>query len=351
MGSDSGALGVTGDLLRRAEELILRLAGVVSVRIVPGLAGAIDEVHVLTTDRVHPKHTVRNIESALMAHLGIRVNHKKISVATTRDLVPEESGGDAVSQPRVGASARESGYGAGSGSEFASESMPESVKELFGSRPHARLEDRAGVESRGDRDIREARDSRDSRGVRDTREADSSVLHAHLGAIPGGLSRPVGSGASAAGGVQRVQSSEQVAVPIGGMAGRRTVVFRDVEVRQSRTRGVTCVVTLSREGEDHVGEANSHDRDGTRLELSALAAVSAIRSVRGLSPSSDSSLVLDGVTQIDLMGRTYIFVSVSVRTSREPLMLAGSCEVRGDADTSAVLAVLDATNRWMQTDR
>jgi hypothetical protein len=30
-----------------------------------------------------PKQTVRNIEGALMAHLGMRVSHKKISVATS----------------------------------------------------------------------------------------------------------------------------------------------------------------------------------------------------------------------------------------------------------------------------
>jgi hypothetical protein len=32
---------------------------------------------------VAPKQTVRNIESALIAHLGMRVDHRKISVATT----------------------------------------------------------------------------------------------------------------------------------------------------------------------------------------------------------------------------------------------------------------------------
>jgi hypothetical protein len=29
------------------------------------------------------------------------------------------------------------------------------------------------------------------------------------------------------------------------------------------------------------------------------------------------------------------------------VMLTGSCEVRDSAETAAVLAVLDATNRWM----
>ena len=45
--------------------------------------GAVEEIHLLTTTDVSPKQTVRNVESALIAHLGMRVSHKKISVATS----------------------------------------------------------------------------------------------------------------------------------------------------------------------------------------------------------------------------------------------------------------------------
>ncbi len=71
--------------LKRAEELLATLPGVVSARIVAGPSGAVDEIHLLTTDEVQPKSTVRNVESALLAHLGMRVSHKKISVATTTE--------------------------------------------------------------------------------------------------------------------------------------------------------------------------------------------------------------------------------------------------------------------------
>jgi hypothetical protein len=70
-------------LIQRAEELLGSLPGVVSSRIIADAAGAISEIHVLTTQDVAPKQTVRNIESALIAHLGMRVDHRKISVATT----------------------------------------------------------------------------------------------------------------------------------------------------------------------------------------------------------------------------------------------------------------------------
>lgn len=70
--------------VRRAEELIASLTGVVSARIVAKPGGEIEEIHVLTTEEVSPKQTVRNIESALLAELGVTVDHRKISVAQTR---------------------------------------------------------------------------------------------------------------------------------------------------------------------------------------------------------------------------------------------------------------------------
>jgi len=69
--------------IERAEELLVTLPGVLNVRIVPGPTGEVSEVHILTTTEVSPKQTVRNVESALLANLGMRVSHKKISVATS----------------------------------------------------------------------------------------------------------------------------------------------------------------------------------------------------------------------------------------------------------------------------
>lgn len=71
--------------IRRAEELICSLTSVVSVRIVARPGGEIEEIHVLTTEEVSAKQTVRNIESALLAELGVAVDHRKISVAQTRN--------------------------------------------------------------------------------------------------------------------------------------------------------------------------------------------------------------------------------------------------------------------------
>jgi hypothetical protein len=71
--------------ISRAEELLATLPGVIAARIIAGPTGEVDEIHVLTTTEYTPKQTVRNVESALIAHLGMRVDHRKISVATSAD--------------------------------------------------------------------------------------------------------------------------------------------------------------------------------------------------------------------------------------------------------------------------
>ena len=79
--------------IQRAEELLATLPGVVSARIIASEQGAVDEIHLLTSIDVAPKQTVRNVESALIAHLGMRVDHRKISVATTASPPREDQRG------------------------------------------------------------------------------------------------------------------------------------------------------------------------------------------------------------------------------------------------------------------
>src|SRR5205814_608880 len=115
-----------------------------------------------TTDEVQPKSTVRNVESALLAHLGMRVSHKKISVATTSEPQLKRSG------------------------EFAAVHTPQ---------------------------------------------------HVNVVQAPQPVTPPV------------VVDDTQ----------RRRLLFEDVEVRRSRTRGVACRVTLRKGDETFVGESEGMD--------------------------------------------------------------------------------------------
>jgi hypothetical protein len=227
-------------LLQRAEELLGSLPGVVSARIVADAAGAISEIHVLTTVDVAPKATVRNIESALIAHLGMRVDHRKISVATT--MTP--------------------------------------------ARPRLTAED-------------------------------------------GGAVAPAAPVAEAA------------ADP-----GRR-IYFDDVEVIRSRSKGVTCRVTLRKGDATFTGEAEGMENERARMELAARATLEAIAAAEGLQ----GLLALEGVKSVSAFDREFAFVAVTARLQRMTALLTGTCEVRESLETAGALAVLDATNRWLAVGR
>ena len=226
--------------LQRAEELIATLPGVVSVRIVATESGLVDTIHVLTTGETQPKQTVRNVESALMAHLGMRVDHRKVSVATT------VARGTPV---------------AGTIAATAAAAAPTSVGEPS-----------SAAATRG-----------------------------------------------------------------------RTMLFEDVEIRGSRTKGVACKVTLRRGDEIYVGESEGVESDRSRVEVAARAALAAIAKCE----VNERRLSLEGSKMVEAFDREFVFVGVTVRLGRESALMTGSAEVKDSAETAAVLAVLDATNRWV----
>jgi hypothetical protein len=221
--------------ISRAEELLSTLPGVISVRIVAGANGAVEEIHLLTTDEVVPKATVRNVESALMAHLGMRVSHKKISVATTRDT-----------------------------------------------------------------------------GRRITEET------------------------------PREQAPAPAPLPV---SRRRRLYFDDIEARRSRSQGVTCRVTLRKGESSYVGEADGLESPRLRVELAAKAALQAIMRSEG---DSIGMLGLHGCMAIGAFDHEFVMVGITARFERDTVLLNGTAEVKESMETAAVLAVLDATNRWVE---
>ena len=230
--------------IKRAEELILTLPGVISARIIAGDSGAIDQIHVLTTSELTPKQMVRNIESALIAHLAMRIDHRKISVATTSETKPK------LLEPEVKVA------------------PPPAVVETY-----------------------------------------------------------------------HVPSP----TPRTGPFARR-LYFEDVEVRGSRSKGLSCRVTLRKGTSSFIGEALGIEGDRSRVELAARATLLAIAD----ADNREGQLGVQGVKVFDAFDRTFVFVAVSVRSGRENKVLTGSVELRESQESAGVLAVLDATNRWIE---
>jgi hypothetical protein len=240
--------------IKRAEELLATLPGVIAARIIAGETGSVDEIHVLTTAEVTPKQTVRNIESALIAHLGMRVDHRKISVATSLE----------TRKPR------------------------EEKKE----------------------------------------EPAPPPVVAPTPAAPTASEVPVAPAAPQA--------------VIDGFPGRE-YYFEDVEVRRSRASGIMCRVTLTKGDKSLIGEAEGFENERSRIELAARAT---LRAISAGEPEM-RPMALDGVKLIEAFDREFVFVGVTAPMARESVLLTGSCELKESAETASVLAVLDATNRWM----
>lgn len=215
--------------MRRAEELITSLSGVLSARIVASRAGGIEEIHVLATPGVAAKQMVRNVESALMAQLGMKVDHRKISVAQTAEMKP-------------------------------------------------------------------------------------------------------------------IQALEREAVA--EAASKRKLVFADLVIESPRPRRVTVKVVLKHDGVELEGIEEGVDEARSRVQLAARAAVKAME--RELE---EAGVVLEGVRVVDAFDRQIVLAGLHGVGGRVSQFLVGTCEVKQSAEQAAVLAVLDATNRWFLQQR
>ena len=210
--------------LRRAEQLLSSLSGVMSARIVADRNGEIEEVHVLVTQEVQAKQAVRNVESALMAQLGIKVDHRKISVAQTSEARPVEMLGPATAHD---------------------------------------------------------------------------------------------------------------------VSNRRTLVFAQLLVESPRPGRVLLRVILRHGEATWEGVEEGVDEARSRVQLAARAAVRAME-----QELVDAGVVLEGVKIVDAFDRKICLAAVHGVGGRNAQLLVGTCEVKESAEQAAVLAVLDATNRW-----
>ena len=216
--------------MKRIENLIAGLTGVLSARVVVTPLGEVSEIHVLTRAGIQPKQVARNIESALMAQLGFRVDYRKISVAQTADVRPIEA-----------------------------------------------LQDEAVTER----------------------------------------------------------------------AKKRVVVFKGLEVRPSDKPGrVQMKVKLAFGEKEAESLELGTDTMRNRVEAAARAAAACLDD---LLP--DNSIALEGAQILDAFDRKFVLVAVHGLGGREAQLLTGTCEIRESAERSAVLAVLDATNRWVDARR
>lgn len=229
--------------IQEAERLLASLQGVVSARVVARPGGEIDEVHMLTTDEVRPKQTVRNVESALLAQLDLPVDHRKISVAQT--------------------------------TETKASALPEPVLPM-----------------------------------------------------------------------------QIVGEPV---PSQSRVLFYSHQVETERSNQVKHRVEVEWQGDTFTGEARSADLPKPKLEAVAKATLQAVEKAAGANqPESEDgrvreiTLSLDGVRVIDAFERKFVLVAVHAISGRDVARLAGTTVANESTDRAAILATLQATDRWVR---
>lgn len=216
--------------VRRAENLLTSLEGVLSARVVTTPLGEVSEVHILAQAGLQPKQLVRNIESALLAQLGLRVDHRKISIAQTADVKPIET-----------------------------------------------LE-RHAVRERS--------------------------LH-------------------------------------------RVVLFEGISIQPGRRPQRQLVqVALSVGGRTEAAEEEAADSVRGRVEAAARATVAVLDRML-----EKGSMALEGARVVAALDREVVFAGVLAMSGRDTVLLTGTAQVRENPERAAVLAVLDATNRWTEVRR
>lgn len=225
--------------IQEAERLLMSLQGVVSARVVARPGGEIEEIHLLTTDQVKPKQTVRNVESALLAHLDLSVDHRRISVAQTSHGEPNQ--------------------------------LPE------------------------------------------------PALPVHIVPEP--------------------------------TAHHSRLLFFGHQVVTERYNQVRHRVEIEWLGKRYEGEATAADLPRAKLEAVAIATLQAVeRAVQDTASErrKEVTLALDGAKLIEAFERKFVLIAVHAIAGRDRTPLAGATDVDESPDRAAILATLQATDRWVR---
>jgi len=86
--------------------------------------------------------------------------------------------------------------------------------------------------------------------------------------------------------------------------------------------------------------------EGKSVVLGAPMTAAARATVRAIEAYAHARFTLESIRKTHVAGRELILVVVSAST-KPPLELTGAVVIRGDESKAAALAVLDATNRWL----
>lgn len=120
------------------------------------------------------------------------------------------------------------------------------------------------------------------------------------------------------------------------------ILLESLQIDRRAGHRVACKVVLREEDETYEGEAEGPDFSQSRLEVAARALLDALND----ATMEDISLRLEGIQRTDAFGKDLVLALIQGQERRRSVTLPGVGLVEDSAEEAAVLACLQATNRW-----
>ena len=150
-----------------------------------------------------------------------------------------------------------------------------------------------------------------------------------------------GSGSAESGGAESAAASPLQASE-GGLPIRRTALQR-LDLSITTPYRVSCRVTVSRNGRAFEGAAQGMDVPGSRAATAARATLRALEEAH----AHRAELVLQELDVVRALAGDVVLVAIHATAAGEDRSLVGASTVRDSLEDAAVLASLQATNRWL----
>ena len=291
----------------RAQELISCLVGVAYAEVVGDARGSVREVRVWTTGQFPTQQTVRNVESALRAHMDVALDRSRIRVML----------GDPPPTPEP--------------------MSPEAEEEVTVEAPTPRR--RRWDDRPTEKTMSHARESQ-PQGSQPARAADQGQTERSPIAPPVG-GHPWSPAPSPAAGTTGAHPGA-FTEPGGG----DRIIYDSFEIVHHRTRESVVRVMLEWRGTRFMGQAHGSDDPMSQAEALAHATLAALEALaRSHARELPLSLDLLGIQFTDAFEHRLVVVAVEMTMGMETLPVAGSVVVQNGLGLAAVHAVLQATDR------
>lgn len=128
-------------------------------------------------------------------------------------------------------------------------------------------------------------------------------------------------------------------------SARARYVFIGFDARTQPDLETACRVTIRRDREAFSGSGSGPSTLVGRAQAAARAVFAAIAAAR-----TDQDLELEGATIVESNGRSYVLISATGRLGRHGHLLTGAAPLHRSPEEAAILAALQATNRWAEID-